>query len=95
MTKQDTQKAIDEAVAKIREDLEKKAAAFRDGVNAKMAGEDDSFDINTIESLWGESLRSTAEITEELFSKLGKGITEEELLKKKRTGEKVRAGAKE
>jgi hypothetical protein len=83
MTEKETEMAVERAIAKARANFEKHAAEFRAGVNAKMAGLDDSFSIDTIEDIWGKTERENHRITEELMNELGRGIREEELLKKK------------
>jgi hypothetical protein len=81
------QKAREEACAlaaeKVRENFERYVAKFDDMVAMKKYG-DGEFDINIIEAIWGEIIQGNNKITEELIGDVVAGITEKELIVKKK-----------
>jgi hypothetical protein len=83
MTEQEIQVAIEKAIAGCRANFEREIRKFDNGVKAKLAGRGE-FSINTIEEIWGDILDSNKKVTEELINEASNGITEKELIVKKK-----------
>jgi hypothetical protein len=83
MTKQEIQAAIEKTLAGYRANLEREMEKFDNGVRTKLAGRGE-FGIDTIEEIWGDILQSNKKVTEELINEVANGITEKELVVKKK-----------
>jgi hypothetical protein len=83
MTEQEIQAAIEKASAGYKANIEREIARFKEGVEAKLAGHGE-FSIDTIEEIWGDILDSNKKVTEVLINEVSNGITEKELIAKKK-----------
>jgi hypothetical protein len=83
MEKQGTRDCVEEAVEKIRANVEQNIKKFREQVAAKMAGRGE-FSIDTVESIWGDILHGNEKVTEELMNEVVEEITEKQLIVKKK-----------
>jgi hypothetical protein len=83
MTEQEIQAAIERTIAGYRANVEREIRKLDNGVRAKLAGCGE-FSIDTIEKIWGDILDSNKKVTEELMNEVANGITEKELVVKKK-----------
>jgi hypothetical protein len=83
MTEEEIQAAIGKATAGCRANFEREIRKFDNGVKAKLAGRGE-FSIDTIEEIRGDILHSNKKVTEELINEMSNGITEKELVVKKK-----------